>query len=112
MNNVTYYYIGFVTGLLILSTAGPGGKTLLLICHHSSTGNLVYSVVEFLRLSCRSRGNIMPLSAQVHSPPPYLPPPLLTLEQSLGLLFLSNHVFFIYISLFRLFFFFCVASHM
>lgn len=63
-------YISFVICLAMLSTDGPGGKTLLFICHHSSTGNLVYSAMEFFRLSCRSGGKIMPLSAQVHFPPP------------------------------------------
>jgi len=66
-------YISSVTCLVMLSTDGPGGKTLLFICHHSSTGNLVYSAMEFFWLSCRSGGKIMPLSAQVHFPP-HAPP--------------------------------------
>jgi len=40
-------YTSFVTRVVLLSTDGPGGTTLLFICHHSSTGNLVYSAMEF-----------------------------------------------------------------
>jgi len=47
-------YISSVTCLVTLSTEGSGGKTLLFICHHSSTGNLVYSAMEFCRLNCLS----------------------------------------------------------
>lgn len=57
----------------MLGTEGPGGRTLLFICHHSSTGNLVYCAMVFFRLKCRSGGKIMPLSAQVHFPPPAPP---------------------------------------
>lgn len=93
-------YISSVTYLVTLSTEGSGGKTLLFICHHSSTGNLVYSAMEFFKLSCLSlgrqdnatfRSGALPLF-----PLPHMPPPLLTPEQSLSLLFLSCHVFFIY----------------